>query len=126
MRFCPTVEPVHDCRAVCRRGSGACPPRIIGCGDFSCDFAHRVALRIGASPLLAAATMEKKEPLIEEADGESSMGPSRAEADAAALELAQGTGPDGLTAAEAADRLATYGPNLLEEKKKNELLVFLS
>ncbi|MGC8492900.1 MAG: cation-transporting P-type ATPase [Syntrophobacteraceae bacterium] len=37
-----------------------------------------------------------------------------------------GTGPQGLSDAEAAERLAQYGPNALEEKKEHPLLQFLS
>src|SRR5208283_731262 len=34
--------------------------------------------------------------------------------------------PDGLTQAEAEKRLTEYGPNQIEEKKTNEILIFLS
>ncbi|EGB11976.1 hypothetical protein AURANDRAFT_10168, partial [Aureococcus anophagefferens] len=36
------------------------------------------------------------------------------------------TGPEGLAEAEAAKRLEEFGPNVLEEAKRNELLIFLS
>jgi magnesium-transporting ATPase (P-type) len=39
---------------------------------------------------------------------------------------AMATPPEGLSSVEAAARLARYGPNMLSEKKRNELLVFLS
>jgi H+-transporting ATPase len=37
-----------------------------------------------------------------------------------------GAGPDGLTAAQAKERLVRFGPNLLVEEKKNPILKFLS
>ena len=44
----------------------------------------------------------------------------------AEVEKRLGSSPNGLTQAEAAKRLAQYGPNEIEEKKTNELLKFLS
>ena len=42
------------------------------------------------------------------------------------LQARLGSSPDGLSQAEAAKRLAQYGPNEIEEKKTNEFLKFLS
>ena len=42
------------------------------------------------------------------------------------LQAKLGSSPDGLSQAEAAKRLAKYGPNEIEEKKTNEFLKFLS
>ena len=42
------------------------------------------------------------------------------------LQAKLGSSPDGLSQAEAAKRLAQYGPNEIEEKKTNEFLKFLS
>ena len=39
--------------------------------------------------------------------------------------MAKRTGPEGLTEVQVQERLKQYGLNVLEEKKKNELLVFL-
>ena len=39
--------------------------------------------------------------------------------------MAKKTGPEGLNETQVAERLKQYGLNVLEEKKKNELLVFL-
>ena len=44
----------------------------------------------------------------------------------AEVEKRLGSSPDGLTQAEAAKRLAQYGPNEIEEKKTNPLLKFLT
>ena len=57
--------------------------------------------------------------------------PCDAKEDLKSLPLAEvekrlGASPDGLTQAEAAKRLAQYGPNEIEEKKTNALLKFLS
>ncbi|KAH8060667.1 hypothetical protein JL722_4780 [Aureococcus anophagefferens] len=52
--------------------------------------------------------------------------PSREEEDRRAIEFAMATGPEGLSEAEAAKRLEEFGPNVLEEAKRNELLIFLS
>ena len=43
-----------------------------------------------------------------------------------ALFSALESGPDGLSSREAADRLAQFGPNFIEEKKENPFLKFLS
>jgi hypothetical protein len=46
---------------------------------------------------------------------------------AAYAELLAGTDKErGLTSAVAAERLAQYGPNVLDDKKRNKLLLFLS
>src|SRR5271167_4249257 len=42
------------------------------------------------------------------------------------VEQKLGSSPDGLSQAEARNRLSQYGPNEIEEKKTNELLKFLS
>ena len=42
------------------------------------------------------------------------------------VEKRLGSSPDGLTQAEAQTRLAQYGPNEIEEKKRNPLLKFLT
>ncbi len=42
------------------------------------------------------------------------------------VEKRLGSSPDGLSQAEAAERLARYGPNEIEEKKENPLLKFLT
>ncbi len=42
------------------------------------------------------------------------------------LQRKLGASPDGLTQAEAAKRLAQYGPNAITEKRSNQLLKFLS
>ena len=51
---------------------------------------------------------------------------SREEQQEADIRYAMATPPEGLTEAEAAARLERFGLNLLEEVKRNELLVFLS
>ena len=43
----------------------------------------------------------------------------------AELQAKLGSSPDGLTQAEAQQRLIQYGPNEIEEKKTNEVLKFL-
>ena len=69
-------------------------------------------------------------PLLGEAKGYGASGktevPSREEEDRRAVEFAMATGPEGLAEAEAARRLEEFGPNVLEEAKRNELLIFLS
>ena len=52
-------------------------------------------------------------------------GESREAMEAREIAYACKTGPGGLTSAEAAERLERYGPNVLEEPQRNELLVFL-
>ena len=69
-------------------------------------------------------------PLLGEEKGYGASGktevPSREEEDRRAIEFAMATGPEGLAEAEAAKRLEEFGPNVLEEAKRNELLIFLS
>ena len=69
-------------------------------------------------------------PLLGEEKGYGASGktevPSREEEDRRAVEFAMATGPEGLAEAEAAKRLEEFGPNVLEEAKRNELLIFLS
>ena len=52
-------------------------------------------------------------------------GESREAMEAREIAYACKTGPGGLSSAEAAERLERYGPNVLEEPQRNELLVFL-
>ena len=52
-------------------------------------------------------------------------GESREAMEAREVAFACKTGKDGLSSAEAALRLDKYGPNILEEPQRNELLVFL-
>ena len=58
--------------------------------------------------------------------GKTEGGASPEEEDKRAIEYAMATGPEGLSEAEAARRLAEFGPNVLEENERNEVLVFLS
>ena len=58
--------------------------------------------------------------------GKTEGGASPEEEDKRAIEYAMATGPEGLSEAEAAKRLAEFGPNVLEENERNEVLVFLS
>jgi len=65
----------------------------------------------------------EQEPLLMAADEETGGLEEEQEAEIA---FALQTGEEGLSEAEAAARLERYGPNVLEEKKRNEVLVFLS
>mmetsp|Transcript_17428 Transcript_17428/g.21179 ORF Transcript_17428/g.21179 Transcript_17428/m.21179 type:complete len:956 (-) Transcript_17428:1356-4223(-) len=68
--------------------------------------------------------MAEASPLLDSDDLEAPL--SAEDLEQREIEFATQTGDAGLSEAEAAARLEQYGPNLLEEPKKNEILVFLS
>ena len=65
-------------------------------------------------------------PLLDGAEAPASAPVDNKERERLAVEKAQETGPDGLSSETYAARFEEYGPNVLEEVKKNECLVFLS
>lgn len=67
--------------------------------------------------------MSEQQPLLVDEETGVSLHEHQHDADIA---FAMQTGPEGLSEAEAAARLERYGFNVLEEQKRNEVLVFLS